>query len=386
MIDSANSTPTRREFLGRAMAGAAAGPGIWASVVRSAPPSWDRYDDVIVVDALGGIGDPNDRSGEPPQVLPEALLATMRGSGVTAVNITVGTVGSGDDLFGRTSASIARWARLVDAAPNTLLRIRAAKDIREAKKTGRVGVIFGFQDAAMLEGSVSRLGLFDDLGVRIIQLTYNRSNELGDGSVEPGNRGLTPFGHEVVAEMNTRRLLVDLSHCGQQTTADGIEASTGPVAITHSGCAALSALPRNKRDQELRALAERGGVFGVYFMPFLREQGQPDSLDVVRHIEHALHVCGEDHVGVGTDGAIAAVDLSEEYRARVRAEIARRQAAGISAPGETNDIVPLIPDLNEARRLDTLADLLSVRGHSSARIEKILGANFMRLFEDVWDG
>jgi membrane dipeptidase len=345
---------------------------------------WDPYGDIVVIDALGGIGDPDDRSGAVPDALPDSLLTVLRESGVTSVNLTVGTVGAGERLFERTSASIAAWMRVIDQAPATFSRVRTARDIRSAKTQGRVGVIFGFQDAAMLEGDLTRLGIFDDLGVRIVQLTYNRRNELGDGSLEELNGGLTDFGRDVVAEMDRRRLLVDLSHCGQQTTADGIEASARPVSITHSGCAALSGLPRNKQDQELRALAERGGVFGVYLMPFLRERGQPDAADVVRHIEHALDVCGEDHVGIGTDGAIAPVDLSPEYRRRVREEIAQRRAAGISAPGETDDIVPLIPDLNEARRLEKLADLLSAGGHSSARIEKILGGNFLRLFEEVW--
>ncbi len=366
------NNPSRRQFLTVPIAG------------LGAPLPWDRYDDVVVIDALGGIGDPDDRSGNLPEAFTEPLLATLRGSGVSAVNLTVGTVGDGDALFERTTQSIARFARLIDDAPTVLTRVRTTADIRAAKVANKVGVIFGFQDAAMLKGDVSRLEIFDDLGVRIIQLTYNRANELGHGSLEPENQGLTEFGREVVAEMNGRNMLVDLSHCGQQTTADGIEASVEPVSITHSGCAALSDLPRNKRDEELRALAERGGVFGVYFMPFLLEQGQPNAADVVRHIGHAINVCGEDHVGIGTDGSIAPVDLSPEYRQQVRDEIARRRAAGISAPGETEDIVPLIPDLNEARRLNKLADLLAAAGHTDTRIEKVLGGNFMRLFADVW--
>lgn len=345
---------------------------------------WSAYAEATVIDALGGIGDPNDRTGEVPERLSDSLLEVMVESGVTAVNITVGSVGGGERLFERTAASIAGWNRVLEQAPQALQRVRTVADIQAAKESGLLGVIFGFQDAAMLEGDRSRLGIFDDLGVRIIQLTYNRRNELGDGALEEPGGGLTDFGREVVAEMDDRRMLVDLSHCGHQTTADGINASTRPVAITHSGCAALSALPRNKRDAEMRALADRGGVFGVYLMPFLRERGQPEADDVVRHIEHAIDVCGEDHVGIGTDGAVAPVDLSPEYRRRVREEIARRQAAGISAPGETDDIVPLIPDLNEPRRLEKLAGLLSARGHTDDRIEKVLGGNFLRLFGEVW--
>jgi len=122
----------------------------------------------------------------------------------------------------------------------------------------------------------------------------------------------------------------------------------------------------------------------VYLMPFLRETGQAYADDVIRHIEHAWRVCGDDHVGIGTDGYIGPVELTPEYREQLRAELKRRRAAGISAPGESEDVVPLIPDLNEPRRLERLATLLLQRGRSAAQIEKLLGGNFRRLVGEVW--
>ncbi len=374
----------RRRFLRAAGGALAASVAPWKApdALRIAVRRWEGYDTAIVVDALGGLEAPPGQWGE---LTPDALTE-LRRSGVTAVNVTIGPVGAGDDLFERAANDVDRWRDRMARHSARLKQIRTAADIVAAKADGRLGVIFGFQDAAMLEGRLDRLGLFYEAGVRVIQLTYNRRNELGDGSLEAENQGLTDFGHDVVARMNELGLLVDLSHCGQRTTAEAIRASQGPVAITHSGCAALSALPRNKTDADLRALADRGGVAGIYFMPFLKEIGQPHAEDVVRHLEHAIDTCGEDHVGVGTDGSIMPVELNEAYRARIRAEIATRRAAGISAPGETDDIVPLIPDLNDARRLERLADLLSVRGHSDARIEKVLGGNFLRLMREVWGG
>ncbi len=374
----------RRRFLRAAGGALAASVAPWKApeALRIAVRRWEGYDTAIVVDALGGLEAPPGQWGE----LTPAVLTELRRSGVTAVNVTIGPVGAGDDLFERAASDVDRWRDRMARHSARLKQIRTAADIVAAKADGRLGVIFGFQDAAMLEGRLDRLGLFHDAGVRVIQLTYNRRNELGDGSLEAENHGLTDFGHDVVARMNELGLLVDLSHCGQRTTAEAIRASQGPVAITHSGCAALSALPRNKTDADLRSLADRGGVAGIYFMPFLKEIGQSHAEDVVRHLEHAIDTCGEDHVGVGTDGSIMPVELNEAYRARIRAEIATRRAAGISAPGETDDIVPLIPDLNDARRLERLADLLSVRGHSDARIEKVLGGNFLRLMREVWGG
>jgi membrane dipeptidase len=184
--------------------------------------------------------------------------------------------------------------------------------------------------------------------------------------------------------MNDLGVLVDLSHCGHRTTLDGIAASKKPVAITHAGCAALADLPRNKTDEELRALAKKGGVAGIYFMPFLRTQGQPMAADLIHHIEHAVDVCGEDHVGLGTDGGISALELTEDYKKRFREFIADRRKQGISAPGETEDVYLYLPDLNTPRRFETLAGLLQKRGHSGAWIEKILGGNFARLFKEVW--
>lgn len=184
--------------------------------------------------------------------------------------------------------------------------------------------------------------------------------------------------------MNELGILVDLSHCGQRTTADGIQTSKKPVAITHAGCSALVPLPRNKRDEELRLLAERGGVVGIYFMPFLREQGQPMAEDVIRHVEHALNVCGEEHVGVGTDLPISPLELTADAIMRHRQELEERRRAGISAPGESPDVFLYVRDLNAPRRLAQLADLLLARGHSTSRVEKILGGNFLRLFGEAW--
>ena len=340
-----------------------------------------EYDQWTIIDALGFPGDAGTRLS--PQFSLESL-ADIRASGITAVNTTVGTVGTGEDLFEQAVASVASWQRALTEHPDTLMAVRTVADIAEAKASGRLGVILGFQDSAMFEGELDRIDVFHDLGVKVIQLTYNRRNELGDGSIEAENLGLTDFGREAVSRMNELGVLVDLSHCGHRTTDEGIDASTRPVAITHSGCYALAAMPRNKPDATLRTLAEQGGVVGIYLMPFLRESGQPMAEDVIAHIEHALDVCGEDHVGIGTDGGFGTVELTPEYVAAHRADVAARRAAGISAPGENDDVYTFIPDLNTPRRFEQLGSMLLNRGHDSARVEKILGGNFLRLMDEVW--
>ncbi len=160
--------------------------------------------------------------------------------------------------------------------------------------------------------------------------------------------------------MNELGILVDLSHCGRQTAADAIKASTRPVAFTHTGSAAQNDHPRNRTDAELRAVAEKGGVSGVFFMPFLSEGRQPTAADVIRHLEHMIQVAGEEHVSIGTDGGISPEVVTPEFRERHAGFVRRRREAGISAPGETEDGFLFANELNTARRLETLAGMLSV--------------------------
>jgi len=131
-------------------------------------------------------------------------------------------------------------------------------------------------------------------------------------------------------------------------------------------------------------MAEKGGVIGIYQMPFLVEKGPPTQEDFVRHLEHALNVCGEDHVGVGSDLSITPLDATPEFRTQHRQAIESRRERGISAPGEDPEVLAYVEDLNTPRRLERIADLLASRRHSSARIEKIIGGNWMRVLGEVW--
>jgi membrane dipeptidase len=300
------------------------------------------------------------------------------------VNVTVNEVGNGPDRFGKTIANMARAEHELTAHPDVFLKVLKAKDLTTAKETKRMGLIFGFQDTSMLEGDLKRLSMFYDLGIRIAQPTYNRRNLMGDGCLETSDGGLSRLGHEFVAEMNRLGMLLDLSHASPRTIADGITASSAPMAITHTGCRALVDVPRNTSDSSLKALADRGGVAGIYFMPFLRQSGQPHADDVIRHLEHAVNLCGEDHVGLGTDGNISGIEINEAYAARHRKFVEDRIKAGVSAPGESPDVFNIIPEYNDPRRFVTLANDLDRRGWTSTRIAKILGQNFARLFTEVW--
>ena len=205
-------------------------------------------------------------------------------------------------------------------------------------------------------------------------------------AVLTADAGLSRLGRDCIARMNALGILVDLSHVGLTSSWDALEASTQPVAITHSGARAIANHDRNKPDDLLKAVADRGGVVGAYMIVYLREEGQPRIGDLMRHLEHLLRVCGEDHVGIGSDLSTTPLDLTDEYRAQWRHSVEFRRQLGIGAKGESEDVYAYIPELNTPRRLDLLAAAMCRAGHSDKRIEKVLGGNWMRLLGDVWKG
>lgn len=380
--------PDRRTVLALAAGGAAA---LAAGQARAAVNPWR---DAVIVNALGGLDNPNIPSEEGSglrsagarqrRVLDQRTLDDARASGVAAINCTLGYVAGGGDPFEQTISDIAAYDRMIADHPAAVTRVLTAADILSAKREGKVGLIYGFQNAAQVGDDLDRIDIFADLGVRIVQLTYNPANQIGDGSTAPENRGLTPFGRQVVERLNANRLMVDLSHSGEATCLEAARISSRPISINHTGCRALVDLPRNKTDAELRLVAERGGFVGIYFMPFLHPTGQVAAADIVAHIEHAVQVCGEDHVGLGTDGSITQVDDLVAYRKAVAVEVEARRKARIGAPGESGDILKFAVDLRGPRQFYDLADRLKARGHSTTRIEKILGGNFVRYGREIW--
>ena len=367
----------RREFLAAAGAAALAAPALAQHRPGPRRPT-------LIVNALGGLDDPNVQGDAAERTISDRIIADARASGLTAVNVTMGYVSGPGEPFEQTVREIARWDARLAGRPNDLLQVLKAADILRAKRESKVGIIYGFQNATMMGTDASRVDAFADLGVRVIQLTYNPANALGDGSMAPQNRGLTAFGREVVERLNLNKVMVDLSHSGEQTCLDAARASRQPISINHTGCRALVDLPRNKTDEELRLVAGRGGFVGIYFMPFLNPTSVATAADVVRHIDHAVNVCGEDHVGIGTDGGTTGIDDMAAFRAHMRAEVAQRRAAGIGAAGENPDTLPFVEELSGPDQFHRLIALLDRRGYSEARIEKIMGLNFVNYAREVW--
>jgi membrane dipeptidase len=347
--------------------------------VQAKQPSSDAanvYGRSIVIDALANPGSMN--VPWPPR---GPLSATQRkaiaSSGITAINVTVSA-----DTFEASTRNIALWQGEADRYPELLSIVRRHGDIAAAKKNGTLGLILGFQNTEMIERDLSRLDVFFRLGVRIIQLTYNDRNIVGDGCLEPGDAGLSTYGRQVVERMNTLGIAVDLSHCGTRTTADGIQASSKPPLITHSGCREVYRHPRSKEDRELKAMADKGGVIGIYFMPFIGPgPGAPTLAMLARQIDHAIKVCGVDHVGIGSDLSTTPIEETPEYVRAHEAFVKARADRGISAPDESRPLY--IPELNHSRRLEGVARSLHGQ-YPAAVVEKVIGGNFHRVFKEIW--
>ncbi|MFJ4831848.1 dipeptidase [Streptomyces sp. NPDC088747] len=348
----------------------------------------------LIVNALGQLDNPNapqsaDAAAElnpssEQLTIDTRTLTDAHASGLTAVNITLGYTMGDLPPYEHTLHEIDVWDGIIRDNAADLLKVLTVADVHRARRESRVGVIYGFQNAVAVGDDTGRIATFADRGVRVVQLTYNQANHIGDGSMAPENRGLTDFGRRVVEALDEQHLMVDLSHSGERTCLDAAKSARRPVSINHTGCRALADLPRNKTDEELRLVAERGGFVGIYFMPFLNMSGHATAADVVEHIVHAVNVCGEDHVGIGTDGTITSIDDLDAYRAQLAEHVALRRAAGVSAAGERDDTLPFVRDLRGVDQFRDLIRLLEQRGYASGRIEKIMGTNFLDYADRVW--
>ena len=308
---------------------------------------------------------------------PDERLKALRESGVTVLKSTLGgATGTFDDAL----ADIAAADKLIEKRSDLFLKVSTHGDLDRAKQQHKTGVIYSFETASMLEDKVERIELFRNKGVRIMQLSYNRRSPFGVGCLEGDAGGLTERGREAVAKMNEVGVALDLSHANTQTISEGITTSKKPPIVSHSGCRSVHMHPRNIADREMKALADKGGVMGIYMLPYLTPSPkQPTLDDYLQHMQHALKVCGEDHVGVGSDVPLQVAEKDLEGMRRV---VEQRKASGISAPGE--DRPTYIPDMNTPRKMEILTDALLKRGYKSRVVQKVLGENFKRVFREIW--
>ena len=301
-----------------------------------------------------------------------AIFEDMRRGGLTAANCTC-SIWEG---FRATMDNVARWKGWFREHSDLITQVTTSADITRAKREGKTGIILGWQNLTGIEDQIGYLQLFKELGVGIMQIAYNTQNLVGTGCYESRDGGLSDFGHEVIAEMNRVGILCDLSHVGAKTSEDVIKASKKPVAYTHCLPGALKAHPRNKSDEQLRFIVERGGFVGVtMFPPFLRRGTESTVDDYVEAIEYVIKQCGEDQVGFGTD-------FTQGYDRKFFDWITHDKGYARKLT-EFGDIVNPA-GIREIKDYPNLTAAMQKRGWKESRIRKVMGENWVRLLKEVW--
>jgi len=300
------------------------------------------------------------------------VFEDMRRGGLTAANCTC-CVWEG---FQATMDNIAAWKRWFREHADLIVPVRTTADIARAKRDGRTGIALGFQNVSAFEDRIEYVELFKELGVGIAQLAYNTQNLVGTGCYESHDGGLSDFGRDVVAEMNRVGMMCDLSHVGPKTSEDAIRVSKQPVCYSHCLPAGLKAHPRNKSDEQLRFIAERGGFIGVtMFPPFLRQGTAATVDDYVEAIDYVVRVAGEDCVGIGTD-------FTQDHDRGFFDWITHDKGTGRKLT-EFGDIVNPA-GIQTIGEFPNLTAAMARAGWPEAKIRKIMGENWLRVLRAVW--
>jgi membrane dipeptidase len=283
----------------------------------------------------------------------------LKNSGITIFHQSVGFTEG--DVYASSMRDITGLNAFIAAHPDRFLRVDGACDFERAKQTGKIGILIGQQNSTHFR-SVDDVDCWYSLGQRVSQLTYIH-NRLGGGSSDAADTGLSPFGAQVVERMNRVGMAVDISHCGDRTTLDAIEASSKPVLITHSNCRALVRGSRRcKTDEAIRRTAAKGGVIGVTMVRSFVRPGETATIeDFLDHIDHVVKLCGVEHVGLGSDVDLDGRDLH-------------------SHPRNKSDL----DGIDYAKKVFDLTEGLLRRNYSRGDVELILGGNFQRALAEIW--
>ena len=317
----------------------------------------------------------------------EAYLDLWRRSGVTVACGTFSGSNKPAQAFERACEAIARAYTFVDALGGALQVVRRAADIERVHREGKHGLLIDFQNTTPFGDDLDRVEYFHHLGLRMVQLTYNLRNLVGDGCTEAHQGGLSYFGREMVRCLNEWRILVDVSHSSEQVGWDALKVSTAPIVVSHSSSKAVCYHDRGKTDELAKAVADRGGFFGVVIVPgFIAESTEATLDDFARHIEHLVDVCGIDHVGIGTDktGPGPGTESIVEYPA----SMPRHRPGTFDWAGFRLKEHRLTPEYHLTGYTDfgdwpNLTVALAQWGFNEGELRKLLGLNFLRVFREI---
>lgn len=272
-----------------------------------------------------------------------------------------------------TIRNVSDWYSLQRENSDIVSLVTSSAGIREAAQSNKLAVMLGFQNSSPFEQDYTLVEVFHRLGVRVAQLTYNIQNHVGGSCYEPHDSGLTRFGQRIVEEMNRVGMLIDLSHVGDKTSLDAVEASAAPVAITHANPRWFAETPRNKSNELIKAVTERGGVIGVCFYPNVIGGKEATLKSLCEMVVRLIDQVGSDQVAFGSD---AARNWPASYVEHLR--------DGRWKPREPAEW-PQWPEwFSSSADFPRIFERLSAAGVSDEDLRKIAGENWLRLFDVVF--
>ena len=294
------------------------------------------------------------------------------------------TVNKAPELFRETMTRVGTWLETLRKNRDTLLQIYSVEDIYRAKDEGKLGIIFAFQGTTPFETDLNFIEIYHRLGLRMVQITYNIKDFVGDGCTERTDCGLSDFGLKLIKELDRLGIVVDCSHTGYHTTMEAIEVSDNPVIISHGNARAVCNSKRNLPDDVLLAIAKNGGVVGLCGYPdFVSHQRQSTLGELIDHAEYMANLIGIDHISIGIDffPGQAGVAGDEEASACYREKV----DSGVWDPKVYSPPPMLYPTgLEMPEKLNNLTSALVSRSFSDEDIQKIMGLNLIRIFKKVW--
>ena len=305
----------------------------------------------------------------------EKIFRQFREGGLDAVHVTI----CYHENFRETVANIETWNRHFERYADLIMPGRTADDVREAQRSNRTAVLFGFQNCSPIEDDIGLVEICHALGARFMQLSYNNQSLLATGCYEDDDPGITRMGREVIREMNRVGLVIDMSHSAERSTMDAIELSARPIAITHANPASWHPALRNKPDALLRALADSGGMLGLSLYPHHLRDGSDCTLRafcemVARLVEHI----GIEHVGIGSDLCQDQPDNVVEWMRNGR----WTRAVDFGEGSSGNPGFPPQPEwFRDNRDFPGIEQGLAAVGFSADEVAAIAGMNWLRFFE-----
>lgn len=295
------------------------------------------------------------------------------------------TLPNSDVGFTETVRSIGKIYNLSDKDESFKVA-RTYHDLVNAKKENKKSIILAFQEPHPIGFSLENLRVFYELGVRVVQLTYNKAGYIGTGCTETFDRGLTDFGKKLIKEMNRLGMIVDISHCSKLTALEAINESSQPVVFSHANVKSLCESPRNRTDEEIKLIAEKGGVIGLTPwgpLCWKKDKSQQPTLDdYLDHVEYVIDLVGIDHVGFGGDTTLD--DKKDMKGTAVQSSLYPEVVADYDERVGTHPSVRHAKDFKGPKEIHHVIASLEDRGYRHDEIDKFLGGNFSRVIQQVW--